>query len=191
MTSKKIAIFGTSADPPTVAHQSILNWLGDHFDLVAVYASDNPFKEHSSTLIHRSQMLQLLIDDLKYPKNNLKLCQEISDRRSLNTINKAREKWGAKVEFNLVIGSDLITQINHWYKIEILLSKVNILVFSRPNYPLNNDTIKTIQKKGGKCQMININLPDISSTEYRKLGKENILTKKVNDYIIKHNLYSQ
>ena len=57
----KIALFGTSADPPTAAHQTILQWLSDHYDQVAVWASDNPFKENQTPLSHRMTMLALLI----------------------------------------------------------------------------------------------------------------------------------
>ncbi|NEP57541.1 MAG: nicotinic acid mononucleotide adenylyltransferase, partial [Symploca sp. SIO2G7] len=31
MTNNKIALFGTSADPPTAAHQAILSWLSHHY----------------------------------------------------------------------------------------------------------------------------------------------------------------
>ncbi|MGB3262812.1 MAG: adenylyltransferase/cytidyltransferase family protein, partial [Microcoleus sp.] len=54
---QKIALFGTSADPPTAGHKTILSWLSQHFDWVAVWASDNPFKSHSTSLEHRSAML--------------------------------------------------------------------------------------------------------------------------------------
>lgn len=186
---KKIAIFGTSADPPTIAHQSILQWLGDYFDLVLVYASDNPFKQHSSNIKHRSKMLQLLIDEIKSVNNNIKLCQEISDRRSLNTINKAREIWGDEVEFSLVIGSDLIIQINNWYKIEELFSKVELIILPRPGYVITREAIENLAKNGAKYQIAQVNLPAISSSEFRIKGQENNLTIPVRNYIKKQQLY--
>jgi nicotinate-nucleotide adenylyltransferase len=66
-----IALFGTSADPPTSAHQAILNWLSYHYDHVAVWASDNPFKTHQTPLEHRSTMLRLLIEDISPPRRTL------------------------------------------------------------------------------------------------------------------------
>lgn len=186
---KKIAIFGTSADPPTIGHQSILKWLGDNFDLVVVYASDNPFKEHFSNLIQRSEMLNLLIDDLKSVKNNIQLCQEISDRRSLNTINKAQEKWGLNSQFYLVIGSDLITQIDRWYLREELFKKVTILIMPRQGFPLKKTTLKILETLGGKYQIAPVHLPDVSSTKYRKENDKNIVTKSVQNYIKKNGIY--
>ncbi|MGL4880174.1 MAG: adenylyltransferase/cytidyltransferase family protein, partial [Waterburya sp.] len=60
----KIALFGTSADPPTIGHQTILQWLSKHYDRVVVWASDNPFKEHKTPLVDRTEMLKLTIADL-------------------------------------------------------------------------------------------------------------------------------
>ena len=53
----QIALFGTSADPPTSGHQAILLWLSQRFDKVVVWASDNPFKTHQTLLEHRMAML--------------------------------------------------------------------------------------------------------------------------------------
>ena len=47
----KIALFGTSADPPTAAHQTILQCLADHYDQVAVWASDNPLKKKTNPFV--------------------------------------------------------------------------------------------------------------------------------------------
>ncbi|MEY2856531.1 MAG: nicotinic acid mononucleotide adenyltransferase, partial [Cyanobacteriota bacterium] len=54
---KTIALFGTSADPPTIGHQTILQWLSQHYDRIVVWASDNPFKQHQTPLKFRSEML--------------------------------------------------------------------------------------------------------------------------------------
>jgi len=94
----KIAIFGTSADPPTIAHQTILGYLSQKYDLVAVYASDNPFKEGQKSLYHRSQMLNLLIEELSLSSgnDNIKLGTDIGDRRTLYTIEKAKKNGVTK-----------------------------------------------------------------------------------------------
>jgi nicotinate-nucleotide adenylyltransferase len=60
----RVALFGTSADPPHVGHQSILNWLAQAFDQVAVWAAENPYKAHQSPLGDRAEMLRLLISTL-------------------------------------------------------------------------------------------------------------------------------
>ncbi|MEQ8959290.1 MAG: adenylyltransferase/cytidyltransferase family protein, partial [Coleofasciculus sp. C2-GNP5-27] len=72
-----IALFGTSADPPTAAHQTILQWLSKHYDKVAVWASDNPFKSHQTSLEHRKRMLEVLISEIETPRNNIGVHEEL------------------------------------------------------------------------------------------------------------------
>ncbi len=131
---EKIALFGTSADPPTVGHQTILRWLSQHYDRVVVWASDNPFKEHQTPLQDRSAMLQRTINDIELQGHNITLHPELSDRRTLITVNRARKKWGEETEFSLVIGSDILPQITSWYRIEELLTLVKILIVPRLGY---------------------------------------------------------
>ena len=186
---RKIALFGTSADPPTVAHQHILSWLADNYDLVAVYASDNPFKQHLATLQQRGEMLQLLLEEIDSPNDNLKLYQAISDRRSLNTLAKARQKWGEQAEFTLVIGSDLLPQLHSWYRVRELLQKVKLLVMPRPGYPIETQDLRVLEQIGAKFQVAQVCLPSVSSTEYRQIGEENTVTAKVQNYIQQQQLY--
>ena len=56
-----IALFGTSADPPSIGHQQILQWLDLHYDRVWVWVSDNPFKTHQASLSDRLKMMELTI----------------------------------------------------------------------------------------------------------------------------------
>ena len=41
-----IALFGTSADPPTSAHQAILNWLAAHYDHVNMHTTTDARSEY-------------------------------------------------------------------------------------------------------------------------------------------------
>ena len=186
----RIALFGTSADPPTAAHKAILKWLSQHYDWVAVWASDNPFKLHQTSLKHRTKMLQLLIAELDTPQNNMKVYKELSDRRSLITVEKARVIWGDKVQFTLVIGSDLINQLKSWYHIEELLKAVQILVVPRPGYSINPRELEMLKDLGGKYTVADLNTPEVSSTAYREKGDRNAITQTIADYINQEQLYA-
>ena len=188
-STKKIALFGTSADPPTAGHQTILKWLGEHYDLVVVWASDNPFKEHQTTLQHRSEMLQVAIDEIEPKKPNIKLYQELSDRRTLITVEKARKIW-KEAEFTVVIGSDLVQQITKWYHIEELLKQVKILVVPRPGYSITEFDLKDLRNLGGRCTIATLNAPRVSSSAYRLEQDKAVITPAVENYIQKQNLYS-
>ena len=187
---KKIALFGTSADPPTVGHQTILHWLAQHYDGVIVWASDNPFKQHQTPLVDRTEMLELAIADLNLANNNISLHPELSDRRTLITVNKAREKWGKEVEFTLVIGSDILGQITSWYRSQELLEQVKVLVVPRLGYSIQERDLDKLKEAGGRFAIATLNAPKVSSSAYRLEKDASFITSAVNNYIWQKNLYN-
>jgi nicotinate-nucleotide adenylyltransferase len=181
-----IALFGTSADPPTAGHQAILTGLSQQFDEVAVWASDNPFKSHQTPLEHRERMLQLLIDDM--PQRNVHLYEELSHPRSLITVDHARSLW-TTAEFTLVIGSDLVAQLPRWYQIEDLLQQVKLLVVPRPGYGLSEADLRPLRQMGANVAIAPLNSPDVSSTTYREEGNPAVITPPIQQYIHQEQLY--
>ena len=65
---KSIALFGTSADPPTIGHKKILEELSKIYAFTISYVSNNPKKKHIEDISIRSHLLKTLIDDLDNPK---------------------------------------------------------------------------------------------------------------------------
>ena len=186
---QKIALFGTSADPPTAGHKTILNWLSQHFDWVAVWASDNPFKSHQTSLEHRSAMLLLMIQEINSPRQNLCLYPELSSPRTLETVEQAKLLWG-NAELTLVIGSDLVEQLPRWYQVEHLLKQVQLLVVPRPNYPPEELDLWQLRRIGADVAIASLSAPDVSSTSYRETGDTQALTPTIEDYINREHLYA-
>ncbi|AFY34312.1 nicotinate-nucleotide adenylyltransferase [Calothrix sp. PCC 7507] len=185
----RIALFGTSADPPTAGHQVILKWLSERYDWVAVWAADNPFKSHQTPLEHRAAMLRLLIADIDAPQQNVALEQELSSFRTLETIEKAQARWGEDTEYTLVIGSDLLGQLPRWYQVEDLLRQVQLLVVPRPGYAIDESSLEGVQNLGGKIAIASLTGLDISSTAYREHGNAEALTPPIVAYIHQEHLY--
>ncbi len=186
----KIALFGTSADPPTAGHQEILTGLSQNYDLVAVWASDNPFKQHQTPLEERQKMLALLIEEINNSEN-IVLRKDLSDRRSLNSLQQAKQIWGSQADYTMVIGSDLVEQIASWYKIEELLKQVEILIVPRQGYPIKSQSLEKLNSLGGKYAIAQFAVPAISSTNYREKKDQTMLTEAVANYINQKRLYRQ
>lgn len=184
----RIALFGTSADPPTAGHRSILAWLAQNHDRVAVWASDNPFKSHQTPLAHRMAMLSLLIGDLNLPQITLE--PEFSDRKSLISLQKARSRWGEQADYCLVIGSDLIEQIPSWYRAIELFQLAQILIIPRPHYPVLPSALAQLKALGADCQIADLEAPAVSSTDYRQNRDEEAIPPLVQQYIHQEHLYS-
>lgn len=187
---KRIALFGTSADPPTSGHQAIIKWLSEHHDLVAVWAADNPFKSHQTQLEHRTAMLRLMIEEVKASasQQNVDLHPELSSHRTLETVKTAREQW-EDAELILVIGSDLVSQLPRWYQIKDLLQQVQLLVVPRPGYTVEEEELEQLRKLGGRIAIADLTGPDTSSTAYRESGDTEALTPPVEAYIHRQHLY--
>ncbi len=189
-TVNKIALFGTSADPPTQGHRTILEWLSNHYDRVAVWAADNPLKTHQTPLKHRMKMLELMIASLQTPKDNVQLYPELSSPRSIETVERAERILGNHPHFIFVIGSDLVSQIPRWYASEELLKRVNLLIVPRFGYSTTETDLQTLVKMGAIYEIAELNAPPVSSTAYRKNGKAEVVDASVKDYIQKQQLYS-
>jgi nicotinate-nucleotide adenylyltransferase len=186
----KIALFGTSADPPTEGHKTILKWLSEHYDWVAIWASDNPFKEHQTSLQHRTEMLRLVISEIEVTHKNISLQENLSHYKSLVSLERAKKIWGENATYSLVIGSDLVSQIRRWYHAEILLKQVELLIIPRPGYLIKNEDLKALDNLGGKWQIADLSVPAVSSTAYREQGDNKIVPKPVQDYIHREKLYA-
>ncbi len=184
-----IALFGTSADPPTAGHQAILGWLSYHFDHVAVWAADNPFKSHQTPLNHRMAMLQLLIDDISPPRQNIWLYPELGRPRTWHTLSIAQTLW-RNARFTLVIGADLVYQLPNWYRVEELLAQVNLLIVPRPGFPLQESALAELRRRGATVAIADFISVDTSSTAYRNSGDTQNLTPLVADYIHREHLYA-
>ncbi len=186
---KKIALFGTSADPPTAGHQEILRELKDRYDLVGVWAADNPYKKHGTELKHRMKMLELLIGEIEGGEEKIYVGEELSDRRTLLSMEKAKKKWGEENDYTVVIGADLVGQIKSWYRVEELFQRGKLLIVPRADYKIDRAQLEEIEKLGARYEIASIEGPRISSSEYRNQGNQAMLTKSVREYIERAKLY--
>ncbi len=186
----RVALFGTSADPPHVGHQSILNWLAHEFDQVAVWAAENPFKANQSPLSDRAEMLRLLIATLP-DAGRIGVYQSLSDRYSIHSIARARQIW-PNATFSLVVGADLVSQLPQWYKATEIFDQVEILVFPRPGYTIQGPALYALQQQA----KVTIAQPpqqyNIASSRYRTAECNQVpddLPPVIRDYISEHHLY--
>jgi nicotinate-nucleotide adenylyltransferase len=186
----KIALFGTSADPPTIAHQEIIRWLASQFDLVAVWAADNPYKAHGASLEQRSQMLDLLIAEIEPPiDRHVKVYRNLSSRRTFESLTTAREIWQDS-EFILTIGADLIAQLPQWYRADELLTQVKLLIVPRTGNQIEQTDLQRLTDLGAQIEIAPLSTPIISSTAIRNSHSIQGMTPSVAKYIQQHNLYS-
>ena len=184
--NNSIALFGTSADPPTLGHEALLSELTKIFPKVITWASDNPDKKHQIPLLKRTQLLRILVKKISHPK--LELVQELSSPRPIHTLKKAFQLW-PEASFSFVIGSDLAMQVPKWLNAKSILSKVRIAIAMRDGWPISDKQLEEIKKLGGKIDLLPFKIPESSSSKFREKPQEGLIPSELVPLLLEENLY--
>ena len=183
---KTIALFGTSADPPTIGHKKILEELSKIYDSIICYVSNNPNKKHIEDISIRSHLLETLIEDLDNPK--ILFNQKVSSQWAIESIKLCKKIYELD-NLNFVIGSDLIKDICCWKNFEKIVKEVNFFIILREEYPIKSSTLKMLETYKVRFKISTIKIPNISSSKVRLDFNYSNLPKSLIDIVKKNNLY--
>ena len=183
---KSIALFGTSADPPTIGHKKILEELSKIYAFTISYVSNNPQKKHIEDISIRSHLLKTLIDDLDNPK--ILFNQNISSQWAVESIKKCKEIYKFN-NLDFVIGSDLIKEIFYWKNFDKIILEISFFIILREGYPVESNTLKMLATYKVKFKISTIKIPNISSSKLRSNFNYSNLPTSLKDIVKKNNLY--
>ncbi len=183
---ESIALFGTSADPPTIGHKKILEELSKIYAFTISYVSNNPKKKHIEDISIRSDLLKTLIDDLDNPK--ILFNQKISSQWAVESIKKCKEIYKFN-NLDFVIGSDLIKDIFYWKNFDKIILEVSFFIILREGYPVDSNTLKMLETHRVKFKISTIKTPNISSSKFRLNFNSSNLPSSLIDIVKKNNLY--
>jgi len=183
---KSIALFGTSADPPTIGHKKILEELSKTYAFTITYVSNNPKKKHIEDISIRSHLLKTLIDDLDNQK--ILFNQKISSQWAEESIKKCKEIYNFN-NLDLVIGSDLIKDIFYWKNFDKIILEVSFFIILREGYPIESNTLKMLETYKVKFKISTIKTPNISSSNFRLNFNCSNLPSSLIDIVKRNNLY--
>ncbi len=182
----RIALFGTSADPPTTGHEKILEELSKIYAFTICYVSNNPNKKHKEDIAIRSQLLKTLIEDLDNPK--ILFNQSVTSKWAVESIKKCKKIYDFD-NLDFVIGSDLIQDIFCWKNFDKIIKEVSFFIILREEYPVELNTLKMLETYNVKFKISSIKIPNISSSKFRLNFNYSILPKSLIDFVKKNNLY--
>jgi len=183
---KSIALFGTSADPPTIGHKKILEELSKIYAFTIGYVSNNPNKNHKEDITIRSHILKTLIEDLDNPK--ILFNQSVSSQWAVESIKKCKRIYELN-NLDFVIGSDLIKDIFYWKNFDKITKEVSFFIIVREGYPVESNTIKMLETYKVKFRISNIKIPNISSSKFRLNPNCSNLPTSLIDIVKRNNLY--
>ena len=185
-TYKRIALFGTSADPPTIGHKKIIEELSKIYSYIITYASNNPKKIHRENIYYRSLLLKTLIEDINSPK--IIFNQKISSEWAIESIKRCKKIYDLK-QIDFVIGSDLVMDIFSWKNFDKIFQEVKLLIIKREGYPIESKTIKILENYKVIYEISSLNIPNITSSMVKLNNNFSDLPKSLKDIVKKNNLY--
>jgi nicotinate-nucleotide adenylyltransferase len=181
-----IALLGTSADPPTLGHQALLEGLLRRFPKVATWASDNPVKQHGASLPARASLLAALVAALDDPR--LELAQELSSPWAITTLERAAARW-PQHQLVFVVGSDLVAQIPRWKDAGEVLRRCRLAIVPRHGWPLSPAGLEHLAQLGGRVEQLPLAIPATASSSVRRQPCREQVPAAVWSLLLKHNLY--
>lgn len=184
--SETIALFGTSANPPTVGHQAVLQQLLQHYPRVATWASDNPQKDASIPLPLRAELLAALVSGLADPR--LEHRQELSSPWAIETLERAARRW-PQAQLVFVVGSDLLPQIPGWRRAAEVLQRAPLVVVPRAGAPLQPQALDPLAQLGARVNVLELPIPATASSALRQRIDPEQIPAAVWPLLRQHNLY--
>lgn len=184
---KAVLLYFGSFNPVHKGHIAVAEWVlaqGVCNELWFVVSPQNPLKTDGSLIgeTDRLAMVELAIDVSKYP-HRMKTCDvEFSMPRPSYTIDTLRELSVRypDVEFSILVGSDIVGQIEYWKEWRALLENYKVYVYPRRGYEMPDKDDKRF------IQLLGAPLEDYSSTEVRQALEENGNSDMIPDVVKKY-----
>ena len=186
MSRSRIALLGTSADPPTFGHQALLEGLLHHYDRVVTWASDNPMKQHVASLELRCTMLNSLVNAIDHSR--LSLVQDLSSPYTVITLKRAADLWPDQT-LVFVVGSDLAEQIPRWKQTERWLPQCRLAIAHRSGWPLSANAVDQLQSRGARVDVLDLDVPASASSKLRLRPDPEQVPESIWPLLLQHNLY--
>jgi len=110
-----------------------------------------------------------------------------------DTLRQIKEMY-PQGDIFMLCGSDVLNSINYWKNSEEIFSVARIVSFIRPGTVLNESVKEKIKSGMLNVDIYEAEMPDISSTQIRKMIKEgkdisSLMPENVYRYIMAKNLY--
>jgi nicotinate-nucleotide adenylyltransferase len=214
-SAPRIGIMGGMFDPVHKGHMQLASRAREYcrLDALKLIPTGNPVHrgQAAASAAQRIAMLELATAGAAWLQVDTRECARDSPSYTHDTASALRGENPDAALF-LVLGLDAFLAFDTWHRWQDLLGLVHLLVAVRPGYryescrldrgfrDIVNDRRTTTadvaaQRTAGRIVMAELDLPDISSTQVRRLVRKGedisaLVPPAVADYIAAHKLYT-
>ncbi|MFR9650920.1 MAG: nicotinate (nicotinamide) nucleotide adenylyltransferase [Rikenellaceae bacterium] len=194
---KRVSLYFGSYNPIHNGHIAIAEYvveMGFCDELIMVVSPQNPLKDSADLAneMDRFSMAEIACAESQYPARiKASLIEFLLPKPSytIDTLRHLSREYGSQMSFSLLMGGDIVEQLDRWRDYEQILSDYPILLYPRPNESLDRYSDRmTILSDAPQY--------NISSTEVRRgliCGEsvDHLLSSGVAKYIADNRLWSE
>lgn len=193
--------FGGTFNPPHIAHRKMLEAVCDLPEIERVLVAPTnipPHKEVRGQLASKEQrlyMCSLLCKGLnKAEVSDIEFKRE-GKSYSFYTLSDLKEQYG---NIAMLIGGDMVSSFTTWYRYAELLKIATFYVVRRKG--VDNvkfyECVDNLKAQGGDIKVIELDFPEVSSTEIREaitngINANSLLPQNIFEYITLNGLYKE
>lgn len=201
---RKIILFGGTFDPIHLGHTKVTKSAFDTIGaekLIFIPAKQSPLKQKGPRVSdrHRINMIKLAIEDIPDFEVSEYEIKKKKPSYTLETVRYFKEAYNGNGSIYWLAGMDVVDELPYWYGVLELIDECNLCIMNRGGYEKPDfEKFRWLwgQRRIEKLKKNIINTPEIqvsSSAVRKKLSEgivpDNMLDKKVADYIRQNNLY--
>ncbi len=195
----KTVFFGGTFNPPHIAHRKMLEAVCELNEVERVLVAPTNLPPHKQVpemfadFQQRLKMAELLCEGLPKAKaSDIELKQE-GKSYSFYTLADLKKSYA---DLSLLIGGDMVTSFNTWFEYKSILNLAELIVVRRKG--INNldfdNAVENLRLNGGKITVVEVDLPEVSSTEIRRRLLEDkplnvLVPENICKYIEKNHIF--
>ena len=195
----KTVFFGGTFNPPHIAHRKMLEAVCELNEVERVLVAPTNLPPHKQVpemfadFQQRLKMAELLCEGLSKAKaSDIELKRE-GKSYSFYTLTDLKKSYS---DLSLLIGGDMVTSFNTWFEYKSILNLAELIVVRRKG--INNSdfdsAVENLRLNGGKITVVEVNLPEVSSTEIRRRLLEDkplnvLVPENICEYIEKNHIF--
>ena len=189
------AIFGGTFNPFHKGHYEMLKALENCDKVSKILVMPDKIPPHKSVEFlasdtDRFNMCKIVAEDF----SKAMVCDIEFKRQgksyTYDTVKLLKEAY-PEDNFAFVCGGDMLVYFDKWYKADELMKMLPFIVFSRVSTDEKEfyNCISNYREKGMQIFLMNDEIPNISSTNFRNSGLDALLPEKVYNYIKERGIY--